>query len=223
MEPVLVSCRFLLSVVRALIDAVRVRDNLHLDRAEFARAAVAKRLASCLGYVEAYLRRVLLVMALELEPMLEDKRGPMRRPHGRKAKGGVVAPARFVILNERLGAFPEDTLHAIAQRNALRPKPQGRPAPQPIAMARLFQRLDTLAAIAREPLARAKRLAFHLARNREGPIIAPNLNLRPPSYWNTDARATFDALAHDIVTRSRSRPPPLDPPRRCWPTVLRLP
>jgi hypothetical protein len=223
MEPVLASCRVVLSVVQALIDAVLVRDNLYLGRPEFAKAAVAGRLAKGLVAVEAYLRRVLLVMALELEHNLKDTRGPMKRPHGRKAKNAGNKPRRFMILSSLFAPHPDDALYALHQRQALRIKPENRGAPQPVAMARLYQRLDTVIAISKDPMARAKRLAFYLARNREGPIMAPNHMWRPPSFWRTDARATFDALAHTIVTRSKARPPPLPPIRNHYPMITRLP
>jgi hypothetical protein len=222
MEPVLASCRVVLSVVVALIDGVLVRDNLYLGRPEFAKAAVAGRLAKGLLAVEAYLRRVLLVMALELEHTLKDERGPMKRPHGRKAKNAGNKPPRFVILTSLFAPFPDDALHALQQRQALRVKSENRGAPQPVAMARLYHRLDRVIAISKDPMARARRLAFYLARNREGPIMAPDHMLRPPSYWRTEARGTFDALAHTIVMQSKARPPPLSPVRNHYPMITRL-
>jgi hypothetical protein len=213
MHPVLISCRFLLQTVRALLDQVRARDGVYLDRPAFGARGMARRLASGLGLVEAYLRRVLLVMALELEPTLVDVRGPMRRPHGKKAKG-KSAP-HFCILPKELP--PSDaTLLAFERRKEMRAYTG---TPQPVALGRLYQRLDQLTAIVADPLARAKRLAFHLARNKEGPILAPNHALRPPGSWGTEARATFFALEHDIIARSKNRPPPLPPPRRCWPSI----
>jgi hypothetical protein len=223
MESVLTSARLLLSIVRDLIDAVRVRDDFDLSRPKYASRSVAQRLASGLRYIEAYLRRVLLVMALEIEPMLKDKRGPMKRPHGKKDLNRWNKPPAFVILNDHNPAMPFEIQNKFAEAQADRMRQYYRPEPKPVHIGRLYQRLDQLCAIAKNPLARAKRLAYHLARNREGPILAPDIGLRPPSTWNTEARATFFALAHDIVTRSRARPPPLPAVRRCWPTITRLP
>jgi hypothetical protein len=215
MHPVLISCRFLLATLQALLDQVRSRDNVYLDRPAFGARGMARRLAAGLRLVEAYLRRVLLVMALELEPTLVDVRGPMRRPHGRK-KTGVAAP-HFCILPKDLP--PSDaTLLAFEQREEMLIRGKGVP-PQPVALGRLYQRLDQLTAIVTDPLARAQRLAFYLARTKEGPILAPDPTLRPPGSWGTEARASFVALEHEIVTRSRNRPPPLRPLRRCWPSV----
>jgi hypothetical protein len=147
----------------------------------------------------------------------------MRRPHGRKARNKGQKPPHFVILTERWAPFPADGLDHLKKRQPLSFDANDRAAPKPVAMARLFQRLDLVSAISKAPLARARRLAFYLARNREGPILAPDPRRRPPSYWNTDARATFDALAHNIITRSKARPPPMAPVRNCWPTITRLP
>jgi hypothetical protein len=97
MHPVLSSCRFLLSVIRALMEGVRARDELYLARPVFASCAVARRLAAGLAHVEAYLWLVLIVMALELEPTLKDRRGPMRRPHGRKAMPQKEVSTRFAL------------------------------------------------------------------------------------------------------------------------------
>jgi hypothetical protein len=219
MHAVLLSCQFLLVTVRAMLDRVRVRDDLYLHWPAFASQAVAKRLSTGLRHVEAFLRRVLLVMALELEPTLVDVPRPLGRPQERNAKAkakGKAAP-HFCILPKELPPS-YSVLQAFEKRKeSLMSK--GIRDPQPVAMARLYERLDHLAAIVNDPLARAKRLAFYLARNKEGPILARNQMLRLPGFWGTEVRATFDGLAFDIITRSKKRPPPLPPPRRCGPSV----
>jgi hypothetical protein len=192
MHVVLISCRFLLVTVRAMLDRVVARDDAHL-RPLFASQAMAKRLATGLRHVEAYLRRVLLVMALEIEPTLVDARGPMRRPRGQKAysKSGP----QFRIL-QNAAPSSDALLQAFEQnKERLLGPTTHQHDPQTIAMTRLYQRLDQLTTIVRDPLARAKRLAFYLARNRPGPFFAPNSALRPPGAWGTEARATFDALS----------------------------
>jgi hypothetical protein len=222
METVLASAGFVLSVVRALIDAAWVRDNLYLKRPDFAARAAARRLASSLRYIEAYLRRVLVVIALEIEPMLVDDRGPMRRPHGKKANKALTKPPCFTVLNGYGPPLSETVINRLeARADACKPH-SDQLMPQPVAMERLYLRLDHLAAIVRDPLARAKRLAFHLARSKEGPIVTSDPAIRPPSHWKTDARATFVALGYDMTARSMKRPPPLGPRRRCWPTIIRL-
>jgi hypothetical protein len=86
-------------------------------------------------------------------------------------------------------------------------------------MGTLYAQLDYLAKIASNPVARAKRLAFHLARSHEGMIIAPEASRRIAGRWGTQARASFDAMAAAILTKSRDRPPPLSPRRTHWPTI----
>jgi hypothetical protein len=213
MDAVLISCRFLLVTVRALLDGVRVRDNVYLLRPAFGSRHMAGRLARGLAFVEAYLRRVLLIMALELEPTLVDVRGPMKRPHGRKGKG-ISAPHFCIFPKEEPPS--EVLLYALEQRKDIHAR---NGPPPPVAMGRLYQRLDQLCAIVADPLVRAKRLAFYLARNREGRIFAPDPMVRPPGYWSSEAKASFYSLAFDIENRSRTRPPPLPPPRRCWPSI----
>jgi hypothetical protein len=171
---------------------------------------------------------VLLVLALALEPMLVDRRRPMRRPHGRKT---LARPPRFVVL-ARPCAFSmvddavPDRLALLARRHAGGRDPakaaRGTDSPALVPLAGLHRRLDLVAAIAADPLRRARRLALHLARSRPGRILAPDPTLRPRGAWNTQAALSFSALAHDIEERSRSRPPPLQAPRRHWPSVTVL-
>jgi hypothetical protein len=216
MHAVLLSCRFLLATVRAMLDRVVMRDDAYL-RPAFASQAMAKRLATGLRHVEAYLRRVLLIMALELEPTLVDVQRPLCRTPACKAKAKAKAAPHFCILPK---APPPSyaLLQAFEQRKE-RLEGHGIGDPQPVDMARLYQRLNHLAIIIGDPLKRAQRLAFYLARKKPGPFFAPNSMLRPPGVWGTEARASFDALAYDIITRSKNRSPPLPPPQRAPPNV----
>jgi hypothetical protein len=216
MHAVLLSCRFLLATVRAMLDRVVMRDDAYL-RPAFASGAMAKRLATGLRHVEAYLRRVLLIMALELEPTLVDVQRPLRRTPACKIKGKAKAAPHFCIL-PKAPALPYALMQAFEQRKNNHVNQGGRD-PQPVAMARLYERLNHLSIIIGDPLKRAQRLAFYLARKKPGPFFAPNSMLRPPGVWGTEARASFDALAYDIITRSKNRPPPLPPPRRLGPSV----
>jgi hypothetical protein len=86
-------------------------------------------------------------------------------------------------------------------------------------LAKLYAKLDYLSKLAANPLSKAKRMAFHLARTYEGIIIAPKGPKRIADYWGTQVRAFYDAIAMSIMTQSRTRPPPLPPPRTCWPTI----
>jgi hypothetical protein len=204
-----------------ILDA-RARGLMGARRADFAPKAIAKRFASALAMVEAYLRRVLMVMALELELTLVDVRKPLRRPHGRKA--ATTKKARFVVLERPFVPIVVDhampdladlfTARATDQRDAK--------TPELISMTDLYKRLDLLASIAADPLVRAKRLAFHLARTTPGMLFAPDAHKRVPRTWTTEASVSYQMMAHDIETKSRSRPPPLLPLQRPGPSVLLL-
>jgi hypothetical protein len=85
----LASFAMLIATAQSLASAVNARDNLYL-RPKWARQAVAMRLASGLIVLRAFLRRLVILIALELEWGLVDKRGPMKRPHKRKSKSRAV-------------------------------------------------------------------------------------------------------------------------------------
>jgi hypothetical protein len=213
----LASFAFLIATVQSLVAAVITRDDLHF-RPAWARQAVAVRLASGLRLLRAFLRRLIILIALELEWGLVDVRGAMKRPHGRKSKS---SSAGFSIAGL-------DTQGASPWLNADGPdfKPvvkndysQGYNTPVNIDMAKLYAQLDYLARIAADPAAKAKRLAFHLARNYEGIIMAPEGPRRIAGRWGTQVSASYTAIAGAIMIQSRNRPPPLPPPRTHWPTI----
>jgi hypothetical protein len=210
------SFAFLIATVKSLASAVNARDNLYL-RPALARKAVATRLASGLRVLRAFLRRLIILIALDMEWTLVDTRGEMKRPHKRKS----ASSAGFA-----LGGL--DTQKASPWLNSDGPqfKPRdgklGRSEPVDVDMAKLYARLDFLARIAANPTAKAKRLAFHLARTHQGIIIAPLGPKRIAGRWGTQVRASFDAMAGAIITQSRMRPPPLPPPRTHWPMITAL-
>jgi hypothetical protein len=206
---------FLMTTAQSLVAAVTTRDNLHL-RPNVASKAVAARLAGGLRLLRAYLRRLIILIALEMEWHLVDTRGPMKRPHGRKSKPcqkfslkGLDADKISPWLN---GGGPQF-------KSA---KAQAPSTPVPIDMTKLYAQLDYLAGIAINPVTKAKSLAFYLARRRAGILMAPQGPRRIPGRWGTEVRASFDAMAHSIITKSRNRPPPLPPPRTHWPTITAL-
>jgi hypothetical protein len=215
----LASFATLIATAQGLADAVNVRDNVYL-RPALACKAVAARLGSGLILLRAFLRRLIILIALDLEWSLVDKRGPMKRPHGRKA----TSSAGF-----SLGGL--DTQNASPWLNsdgpAFKPREKTVPgSPTHIDMTKLYAHFDYLAGIAADPLAKAKRLAFHLARaypyNQYGIIIAPQGPKRIAGRWGTRVSASYDAMAASILTKSRTRPPPLPPPRTHWPTITAL-
>ena len=208
---------FLIATVQSLVAAVNTRDNLHL-RPALARKAVAARLASGLRVLRAFLRRLIILIALDMEWSLVDTRGVMKRPHGRKSASSCAGFSLKGLDADkaspwRYGDGP--------QFNTVRDK-QGHSTPIPVDMAKLYAQLDFLAGIAANPLAKAKRLAFHLARTQQGIIMAPEGPKRLAGRWGTEVRASFDAMAASIITQSRNRPPPLPPPRTHWPTITAL-
>jgi hypothetical protein len=215
----LASFAFLIATAKSLADAVRVRDHVYL-RPQFARKSVAARLASGLIVLRAYLRRLIILIALALEWGLVDTRGPMKRPHGRKS---TSAPKPSLTLLDRHTVSPWLAGDGPKFNAPVKTDYWSEHAtPVPIDMTKLYAQLDFLAGIAANPLAKAKRLAFHLARRHPGIIMAPKGPKRIAGRWGTEVRATYDAMAADMITKSRNRPPPLPPPRTHWPTITAL-
>jgi hypothetical protein len=212
----LASFAFLIATVQSLVAAVTTRDSLHL-RPALARKAVAARLAGGLRLLRAFLRRLIILIALELEWGLVDARGEMKRPHGCKSKssaGFSIAGLDTQGASPWLNADGPDFKPVVKDDDGHRNY-----TPVDIDMAQLYAQLDYLARIAADPLAKAKRLAFHLARNYEGIIMAPEGPRRIAGRWGTEVSASYTAIAGAIMTQSRNRPPPLPPPRTHWPTV----
>jgi hypothetical protein len=212
----LASFAFLIATVQSLVAAVITRDDLHF-RPTWARKAVAVRLAGGLRLLRAFLRRLIILIALQLEWGLVDVRGTMKRPHGRQSKssagfslGGLDTNKVSPWLNADGPNFKPVVKSEDAHRHY---------GTVDIDMAQLYAQLDFLSKIAANPLAKAKRLAFHIARNYEGIIIAPEGPKRIAGRWGTEVSASYTAIAGSIIMQSRNRPPPLPPPRTHWPTI----
>jgi hypothetical protein len=210
----LASFAFLIATAQRLVDAVNTRDNLHL-RPPLSYKAVAMRLVSGMRFLRVFLRRLIILIALDLEWSLVDTRGEMKRPHGRKSKKFCAKLSLKGLDADK----PSPWLNGGPQfKPALKTGHfQGHSTSMSIDMAKLYAQLDFLAGIAANPLAKAKRLAFHLARNRQGLyrgfIMVPEGPQRIAGRWGTEVRASFDAMWASIMTQSRNRPPPLPPPR----------
>jgi hypothetical protein len=212
----LASFTMLIATAKLLADAVWVRDNLHL-RPPVATKAVAARLVTGLILLRAYVRRLIILTALKLEWNLVDKRGPMKRPHGRKSKA--------ICAKLSLTCMDPDKPSPWLNSDGPQFKPINKPnfdQPVPVNMAGFYAQLDFLARIAANPLAKAQRLAFHLARRYEGIIVAPLGPKRIAGRWGTQVSAFYTVLGHSILEQSRTRPPPLPPPRTHWPTITAL-
>jgi hypothetical protein len=211
----LASFAFLIATAEWLADAVNVRDNVYL-RPSIATKAVAARLKSGLIVLRAFVRRLIILMALEMEWGLVDARGAMKRPHKRKSLSRAALS---------LTAF--DTPKASPWLNGDGPSfktklKTSESTPVPVDMTKLYAQLVYLSQLAANPMAKAKRLAFHLARTYEGIIMAPRGPERVAGRWGTEVSASYDAMACSIMTKSRTRPPPLPPPRTQWPMITAL-
>ena len=209
----LASFSMLIATAESLLAAVITRDDLHL-RPPWARKAVAARLAGGMRVLRAFLRRLIILIALDLEWGLVDTRGAMKRPHGRKLTSSSSGFS--------LGGLDADKVSLGLDSDGPHFKTSDKQdynSPVPINMTNLYAQFDFLAKIAANPLAKAKRLAFHLARSREGIIMAPEGPKRIAGRWGTQVSASFDAMAASIIMSSRNRPPPLPPPRTHWPTI----
>ncbi|MEN9856803.1 MAG: hypothetical protein RLZZ157_1929 [Pseudomonadota bacterium] len=212
----LASFAMLIATAQSLAAAVSTRDNLHL-RPPVARRAVAARLVSGMRLLRAFLRRLVILIALDLEWGLIDTRGAMTRPHGRVAKSASAKLSLQCLDADKVSLWLKG--NGPNFKSAIKQMPV---TPISVDMAKLYAELDFLAGIAANPIAKAKRLAFHLARTRQGIIMAPAGPWRIAGRWGTQVSAAFDAMAGSIMTVSRSRPPPLPPPRTHWPNITAL-
>ena len=243
MNPVLQSCQLVLRLVCDLIAGVRLLGctNGRSQASDFVTTkAATQSLKAALRLVEAYLRRVLLVMALDLEPTLVDTPQTFPRsndgpndspsactPAGQLERKSRATGAPFQVF-VKVSDLPEDVLTKMRQGDFnAQIAPENRKPSDPIFIGQFKSRLDNLAKIAADPLPHARRLAFYLARTRPGPMFEPDRHLRVSSslgplrkLWRTETSAIFDAMGMQIRTKSRARPPPLPPHRRRPPPYL---
>ncbi|MEO0981894.1 MAG: hypothetical protein AAFX03_04505 [Pseudomonadota bacterium] len=188
---------------------VLTRDNAHLAPAGLTKAA-AGRLRRGIRALEAFVRRVLILLALELEPGLVPS---TKEPSGhRRARR---AARRF----PRLAIFTGEgaPLDSFGFLGAAAPSPWG---PGPVPARPLLVRMILIKDLLDHPEARARRLAFHMARKRPGVQLAPDLNKGlVPSRYGTEVSALYTAYGAAIVQASRARPPPLPPALRARPRI----
>jgi hypothetical protein len=194
----------------ALLQAVGIharvigRDGL-VERPEWVSKAVAARLRQGVRALEGFLRRVLILMALEIEPDLKVVVRPENLAWAKAKVRRARRPLFRIYPSEHYAACPD-----LAARLpwAQRPAQAGF-----VPIDRWMARLDHLRAIAKDPTAKARRLAYHLARRRHGLLMPPPERPGLLRRWGTEASALHDAMAVQIMTKSRTRPPPLPPPR----------
>jgi hypothetical protein len=199
-----------------LVAKVLSRDNLHLGP-RYISPAIAGRLRSGLRALEAYARRLILFIALALEHELT----PSTREYGvyqRQKRRVPKSPSFPVFVGERVP--PEINFGEGIRRS---PERFGRGAE--IIAAPLLQRLFDLKALIAAPEARARQIAFQLARRRPGPLLAPHngrgRSLVPPRL-GTEISSLYDSMAHSIHMTSRKRPKHIGPAIRAGPRIRRL-
>jgi hypothetical protein len=213
------SFTFQIGLARSLLAQVTGRDGLDMRPVEV-RPAVIGRLAAGVRVLASFVRRLLVLMALSMEHGLVDRidrAKPLARPHGR----GSACAVRFVLLEPRLARVSAADRAVVCWFDLASQPSQARRVAPP-SPARLYRLLDVLATIVANPEPRALRLAFHLARRRDGPILPPAGPARIAGCWGTQVCASHDAMAEAILSSSRVRPPPLPPPRRAGPTLTSL-
>lgn len=208
---------FALSLAVQLHARVIGRSEL-LGRPEAVIKAVAARLRTGVRALEAFLRRVLIVMALEMEHDLVFVPRPENLARAKPRKLRVKKPfLRIYTTPDRPYHFDfEHQFDRSCASTGLTDAHAHAATLPPILVPinKWLVQLDYLHAIANDPIAKARRLAFSLARGRHGIIMAPPSPPRLLRRCGTEISATFDAMALQIIQKSRSRPPPLPPPRR---------
>ncbi|MEM9226066.1 MAG: hypothetical protein AAGA24_06085, partial [Pseudomonadota bacterium] len=179
---------------------------------EFTKAAAA-RLRAGLRAVEAYWRRVVLALALQMEHVLTPDQSEYVTYASCDSGPDRVPAPRFRVL-DRSRDFPSGGI-----KPALSPT-HGWPGQAGVPAAPLLQKLSALKALLAAPEARARRLAFHLARVRSGPLLPPGFGRwGVKRRYGTEVSAHYDALSTWIVRQSLARPQPLGPRPRAGPRI----
>lgn len=198
-----------------LTSRVLSRDGLSLFP-DLVTKAVAARLRAGLRVIEAFLARLLILMALEIEPTLKHIERPERRPKERKPRKRGFTLRIFP--RELVGDMPE-----LSVSGGWHESSSGSPiGNSPVPARPLLEHLARLRMIAEAPETRARRLAFHLARSRPGVMLPPKRGVGVANRWGVEASALYTAMGQGILNASRSRPPPLPPPRVARPTITLL-
>jgi hypothetical protein len=214
-----------LSVAAQMSARVMGKSEL-MGRPQFVIKAVAARLRIGVRAVEAFLRRILILMALEMEPDLVFVLKPenmARKKESDRLKLRAKKPYfRVYTMPDKPYYFdfdakfpkalelyqPHDFHTTDADTHAAAREPVK------VDIANWLARLDQLQDIALNPIAKARRLARSLAKTRPGILRGPPQHHRVMRRQGTEAEAIYDAMAYQIMQRSRTRPPPLPSPRR---------
>jgi hypothetical protein len=209
-----------LTLAMRLYGRIMGRSEL-LGRPQFVIKAVAGRLRTGVRALRDFLRRVLVVMALEMEPDVPYVWHPenLARSKGKKPSRPwkpslQIYPASFFAssddIAQKLAAYQTRSAPLVTDADT-------HTAAVPrvlVPIGKLLDQLDYLNAIAKDPLAKVRRVAYYLARHRHGIILAPPSPPRLVWRCGAEISAIFDAMAYQIMAKSRTRPPPHPPPRR---------
>ena len=207
--------------VLRLASFVLARDDAHLAPRAFSPAAAA-RFKAGLRAIEAYLRRMILWLALQIEhdfPRDNPERAIYQRTAGQRANQNLSLKI-FTAQHDFPDNFADRYDPSFYGLGADRPQPLRPPA---IPARPLLDRLRALSDLAKAPEARARRLAWLLARKRPGPVMTPDIGRRyVPARYGTEVSAIYDSFIAGIAKASRARPPPLGPVRRPPPRIRTL-
>ncbi len=208
----------------ALSQASNLRDRVLgvselLGRPAFVRKAVAARLRSGVRALEAFLRRILILMALDIEPDLVAEVQTENLARAKERKVCAKRPfLRIFPAPQKSRMFDFKQQFGAPRTSDLSPHAAALP-PVTVPIGHWWRQLDYLQTIINDPVVKARRLAFSLARRHHGLLMAPDQNRRVMRGCGTEPTSVFDAIAFQIMQKSRSRPPPLPPPRR-WPKPM---
>lgn len=200
---------FALSVARDLQTRIMGFEGM-IGRTGFVRAVVAVKVRAGVRALEAFLRRLLILLALEMEPFLNGINRPQNMARAKVRKLCLKKPF--------LRIYPTDAPASdfnSARAMAYDPRPKAPVSKGGIvAVGHWLAQLDYLYTLTKDPLAKARRLSFTLARRRHGILMAPYEPPKRVRRWGLEVSTIYDAMAMQIITKSKSRPPPLMPPWR---------
>lgn len=192
---------------------VMARDGLNLAPLAVTRAA-ARRLRAGLRALEAYVRRVILLLALQLEQDLNPDQTPYIKTRASTPQSAMAKT--FAIL-------PDARAMPLIQPADLQTFPYLQVSAAPVCTRAMFARLSVLKTLLLEPMVRARHLALHLARRHLGPVWPPGLQGRAfPALYGSETSALYNGMASAIFCAGRARPPPIGARPHAGPRIRQL-
>ena len=200
-----------LNTASGALGDVAVRDRLDLHPKHISRAAMA-RATSGLRAIEAFVRRLLLVLALQFEHEISVDISPREHPKKQPAPRAPTPNTSLRVFLTEL-ALP-DTLKMHFTDDAPSGDWQTR-GPAELPAAPILARIARLRRALNTAEARGRRLAYTLSRRRHGLLMAP-FPLAVPARMGTEFAHLYRTFGFDIRRQSCARPPPTrarPPPR----------